>query len=100
MESGSGESGPEFDASGASREFSSSGEASDWTGAEEWQGTIIIELPIAVRSLSGREKQTDPDAQGAWIVAWMNETMPSLGDDTKVGEATVVNHRKEHWTEW
>jgi hypothetical protein len=75
----------------------------DYPEYAEWQGVVTIEVPIAVRSMSGRSKHTDPEEQGTWIAegitVHLRETFKDA-DDVKTGEARLVSNREERWTDW
>jgi hypothetical protein len=74
-----------------------------WENFDEWQGIVTIEIPIAVRAMSGRPKHTDPIEQGTTIAQmltqWCREANGDA-DDIQSGEASLVGNREERWAEW
>lgn len=74
--------------------------------ADEWQGVLVLEVPLALRSTSGRAKHLDPEEQGtmvAWATTeWWREKFEEAGlvDDHKLGDWRLVGFREKRWTEW
>jgi hypothetical protein len=71
-------------------------------GFDEWQGTVILEIPLAVGSASARAKHTDPEEIAAWVRAHITSVMGQQyreADDVQVGEI-LKSHRDDHWTDW
>jgi hypothetical protein len=70
----------------------------EYADYREWQGIITVEIPIAMRAMSGREKHTDPVEQAGWITEaltrWMRDANQGA-DDIQTGEARLVAHREE-----
>jgi hypothetical protein len=77
----------------------------DYPEYAEWQGIITLEVPIAARAMSGREKHTDPVEQGMWIATftqewWREKFRKDPPDDIAMGEWKLVGHRDETWHDW
>lgn len=75
----------------------------DWTGGfDEWQGVIVLEVQIAMRSMSGRAKLVDP-AQGEFVAGAVKSKLAEMSageEDIRTGQVALVGHREEQWTEW
>jgi hypothetical protein len=75
----------------------------------EWQGVVILDVPIALRAMSGRSKHTDPEEQGMAIAQSLEmhwrEILGKIEkgseqDDIRVGSVALKDWREGRWTDW
>jgi hypothetical protein len=81
---------------------------------DEWQGIIMIEVPIALRATSGRPKHTDPEEQGVWLAGAVRTALEGVEGvvdsglrhifsdslDVSIGDTRMVGHEERRWLDW
>jgi hypothetical protein len=73
----------------------------DWSlGFDAWQGSVTIEMRLAVRTQSRDLKDTDPKVQGTIIADAAGQHLRRLvADDIKIGGARYTGAREGHWAD-
>jgi hypothetical protein len=68
-------------------------------GFEEWQGTVTIEVQIAVRA--ARSEHVEPDEVAAGTAELLRAALKdSWGDDIRLAEVRATSAAEGHWTDW
>lgn len=69
----------------------------------EWQGTITLEVPLAVRTPAGRPKHVMPEEKGLQLASTVQARLVKFYKDSfdwAIGDVTFASHRDEHWHDW